>query len=48
MSLSEAPPTTAIDIVLSLHAEVLQATASGGLAQGPYVAGIDSGPLAYS
>ena len=37
MSLSEALPTTEIDTVWSLHAEALQATASEGLAQGPYV-----------
>ena len=39
MSLSEALPTTAIDTVSEFtHAEALQATASEGLAQGPYMA----------
>ena len=37
MNLSEALPTTAIDTVPEFHAEALQATASVGLAQGPYV-----------
>ena len=38
MSLSEALPITPVDAVWSLHAETLQATASDGLARGPYVA----------
>ena len=37
MSPSEALPTTALIPRRSLHAKVLQATASEGLAQGPYV-----------
>ena len=39
MNLSEALPTTSIDTVLEyrLHAEALQAAASEGLAEGPYV-----------
>ena len=36
MSLSEALLTTAIDTVSEFQAEALQATASEGLAQGPY------------
>jgi len=39
MNLSEALPTTAIDIVCrSLHAETLLTTVRKGLAQGPYLA----------
>jgi len=38
MSLSEALVTTALILCQSLDAEVLQATASEGLAQGSYVA----------
>jgi len=38
MSLSDALPTTAIDIVRSLHTEALQATVGEGLVQGLYVA----------
>ena len=37
---SEVLPTTAFILCRSKHAEVLQATASEGLAQGPYVAAI--------
>ena len=38
MSLLEAFPTTAMTLRRSLHAEALQATASEGFAQGPYIA----------
>src|SRR6218665_1833345 len=42
---SEALPTTALTLRWIKHAEALQASASEGLAQGPYVAGFEPASL---